>query len=154
MNPRQVGEITIEYKTTESTEWKILRLSPEEYFESEPDGGVTEDSIELHDHAVDYLDVDRQTLQVTRLTLSEAARGARRTITETFWNEGLSRIIERIDTGPEPSSELIIDARFGDSPPTWDVLRVVREDGVLRPVHHGVIRENEDGSQTETRFKV
>lgn len=153
MNTNPPVEVSLEYQTTNEGTWQHLALTPEAYFELEPNETPSLESVERHAHAIDYLDPGLlATLRVTRLTLHEPKTGARRTITETFWNGGKSRVIERIDTGPRPYWEMIVDARISEHPPTSDLLRIVRHDGVPKLAYHALIRDNDDGSQTETRL--
>jgi hypothetical protein len=147
---RESIQITIEYKKVGDTEWTVRHLTPDEYFEVSPDGDpITVDSVPRHDHGIDYLGLEPRDVHAVRLIISGLSTGSGRTIAETFWNKGRCRAIERVDTGSEPYWELMVESRISDAPPSWDILRVVRREGVLEPVYHGIIRENDDGSQEE-----
>jgi hypothetical protein len=149
-NSRESIQITIEHKKVGDTEWTVRHLTPDEYFEVSSDGDpITVNSVPRHDHGIDYLGFEPRDIHTVRLIISDLSTGSVRTITETFWNKGKNRSIERVDTGSEPYWELIVESLIFDAPPSWDILRVVRRDGVLEPVYHSLIRENDDGSQEE-----
>jgi hypothetical protein len=141
-------QISIEYKIKESTEWKAITLSIDEYLDLEPDEEI-EDCIPLYDHAIDYLDVDRKSISNTKLIVREA-NGQLEITTETFWNQGNNRITERTDSGPKSYWLMIIEIKLKDIPPTWEILRFEKEDGIPKLCYHVIIQENEDGSQSET----
>lgn len=149
-SPQSSIHVTIEYSRVGETDWLKRRLRADEYFEIPPDGAPIDiDSVPLHSHAVDYLDLEPCDVRVVRLVISGSPNGSSRTITETFWNEGKCRVTERADAGVHSYWELIIESRVTDEPPEWDILRFVRKEGVLVPIYHAIIRENADGSQEE-----
>jgi hypothetical protein len=141
-------QISIAYKVKESTEWEMITLSPDEYLDLEP-GEEIEDCIPIYDHAIDYLDVDRKSISDTKIIVREA-NGQQQVITETFWNQGENRIIERTDSGFKSFWLMIIEIKLKDTPPTWEIMRFEREDSIPKLCYHDLIQENEDGSQTET----
>jgi len=91
---------------------------------------------------------------MTKLTLSDKAQKAERVIRETFWNDGQNRVIEREDGSFAPYWEAIVETKISEFPPVWEVLRLGRRQGILIPWYHGFIRDNEDGSQTETKVSL
>lgn len=147
-------QVTLKYKTLSSNaDWQFVELAPQEYFDLEPDEAVEIDSIPEYNHAIDYLGLDSSEIDTTVLILTDEEREARRAITETFWNNGQNRLIERVDSGRDPYWEMILEVQTSNIPPTWEVLRVCREDGAMKPIYHAFIRDNHDGSQIETRVK-
>ena len=141
-------QISITYKVKESTKWEMITLSPNEYLDLEPDEEI-EDCIPIYDHAIDYLDIDRKSISNTKLIVREA-NGQQQVTTETFWNQGENRLIERTDSGLKSSWLMIITIKLKDIPLTWEILRFEREDSIPKLCYHVFIQENEDGSQTET----
>src|SRR5262249_33848733 len=110
------------------------------------------DSVPKYNHAVDYLDIDRRLIRNTIIKLRDSQTTATLTITETFWNEGKNRIIERTDTGPGGEYwEVIVDTQAQDQSPIVEILRFGRQDGLITPWYHGFIARNQDGSETETK---
>ncbi len=87
----------------------------------------------------------------TRLRISDIEAQITKVITETFWNQGNNRIVERIDSR---NSEvfywlMIIDTKVQDNPTIWEILRIEKEDNLPKISHHSFIKDNEDGSQAE-----
>ncbi|MGB0386415.1 MAG: hypothetical protein ACPGWR_16515 [Ardenticatenaceae bacterium] len=146
-------QITLKYKTVTNPDWLFLDLAPQEYFDLEPEEEVEIDSIPEYNHAIDYLALDSREIDTTVLILTDEEQETRRAITETFWNHGQNRLIERVDSGTNPYWEMILEVQTGQTPPTWEVLRVCREDGAMKPIYHAFIRDNHDGSQIETRIR-
>jgi len=146
-------QVTLKYKTLSNADWQFIELAAQEYFDLEPDEEVEIDSIPEYNHAIDYLALDSSQIETTMLILTDEERQARRAITETFWNNGQNRLIERVDSGSAPYWEMILEVQTGQAPPIWEVLRVCREDGAMKPIYHAFIRDNHDGSQFETRIK-
>jgi hypothetical protein len=144
-------KVTIEFKLQGSEEWLSIPLSTDQYFDLEPGERPSMNSVPDYVHAVQYLKVPRESVHMTRLTLEDSSDQARRFITETFWNQGENRVIERLDTGTKPFWEMIVEVKVIESPPTWEILRLRRQDGIPLPSYHGFITNNEDGSQTEVK---
>ncbi len=146
--------ISIEYKTIDSSQWHIIELLPEDYFylvDLEPDEVLEWDSVPEYDDAIDYLDIEPNLVSNTRLRISDIEAQITKVITETFWNQGNNRIVERIDSR---NSEvfywlMIIDTKVQDNPTIWEILRIEKEDNLPKISHHSFIKDNEDGSQAE-----
>ncbi len=147
--------VTINYKLAGSAEWKSINLLPEEYFDLDEGEKIAWDSVPIHNHAKDYLNIGNlNEVLHTKLEIVDALTRVTKLITETFWNDGRNRAIERSDTGPGVDYwELIIEVMIGETPLVWEILRLDRVDGVLVPNYHGLIQRNEDGSEIETRVK-
>lgn len=131
---------------------QTIELTPEAYFDLEPGEEATLKSVPRHDHAVEYLPVALSQVRMTRLQLLNEAVGTRRSITESFWNDGKNRVIERLDSGPVPYWEMIFDSLVSEEPKVREILRLVRQDDALTPVYHGFFQSNTDGSRTETKI--
>lgn len=146
--------VSIEYRTTGSTEWRSITLAPQEYFDLDEDEAISWDCVPLYNHAIDYLKVEKPTVRNTRLTIVDAKFKITKQITETFWNSGKNRVVERIDTGPEIDYwELIVELMVSETPVTWEILRLDRLEGVVVPNYHGIIQRKDDGSEIETRVR-
>lgn len=153
MNPESDMHITIEYQLIDSTNWDCLELTPEDYFELELDEKIDLDSIPKYNHAIDYLDLERNQIQATKLILTYEATKAKHCIIERFWNQGENRLIERIDSGVNPYWEMILEIQISQEPLLWEIVRIGREDGIMKPLYHAFIQDNKDGSQTETKIQ-
>lgn len=145
--------IKLEYMLLDSNIWASVTLLPEEYFDLDPDEEITLDCVPKYNHAIDYLDCDK--VCNTRLEISDLSTKATRGITETFWNDGKNRIIERIDKGSGLDyNEMILEITVSESPLTWEIVRLHRQDGLLIPNYHGYITKNADGSETEIKVSL
>ncbi len=146
--------IAIGYKTSESDAWVSVVLSPEEYFDIEPDEVVGLNSVPKHNHGIDYLALDRLSVTTTKITLTDLRSGSSRVMQESFWNNGQNRVIERTDSGDDEYWEMILDTHPDGSPLQREILRLVRRDGVVTPIYHGFFRQNQDGSKSETKIEL
>ncbi|MFM7602746.1 MAG: hypothetical protein ACKO7R_16375 [Pseudanabaena sp.] len=146
-------QIELGYKLLDSKEWKSIDLEPENYFDLESDELVSLESIPFYDHAIEYLvqdlEIQKESVMVTRVHLNDKATKQERLITESFWNYGRNRLIERQDIGSQPYSEIILEMLVSEVPEVWEVLRCDRLSGVLSPSYHAKIQNREDGSQVE-----
>jgi hypothetical protein len=149
-------EIRLEYRLLGRGDWDELPMTAADYFDTEymsEENGLDIDDVPLHDHAIDYLDVDYSLVANTRLTIIDNKDGKRRIIVETFWHGGSNRIIERTDEhhGTEDYWEMIIDSQAVDEGRTNEIMRIGREDGIFVLLSHVFISTAADGSQTESK---
>ena len=151
-------QIELDYKLVDSKEWKSIDLEPENYFDLESDKIVSLDSMPFYDHAIEYLvqdlGIQKESAIATKLHLYDKSTKQERLITESFWNYGRNRLIERQDMGDQPYSEIILEMLVSEVPEVWEVLRCDRLSGVLSPSYHAKIQEREDGSQVEHHINV
>jgi hypothetical protein len=151
-------QIELAYKLLDSKGWKSINFSPENYFDIESGEIVNLDSIPFYDHAIEYLVEDRgiqkESVMATKLHLYDKSTKKERLITESFWNYGRNRLIERQDIGDQPYSEIILEMLVSEVPEVWEMLRCDRLAGVLSPSYHAKIQEREDGSQVEHHVNV
>ncbi len=145
--------IKLGYKLLGSKEWRSIDFLPESYFELESDEIVGLDSNPFYNHVIDYLvedlEVQKESVMATKVHLSDELTKQERLITESFWNNGRNRLIERQDIGDQPYSEIILEMLVSEVPEVWEVLRCDRLSGVLSPSYHAKIQDREDGSQAE-----
>jgi hypothetical protein len=150
--------INLDYRLVDSKEWKSIDLEPESYFDLESGELVNLDSIPFYDHAVEYLVEDlaiqKESVIATKIHLYDKSTKQERLITESFWNYGRNRLIERQDIGDQPYSEIILEMLVSEVPEVWEVLRCYRLSGVLSPSYHAKIQDREDGSQVEQHINV
>lgn len=147
-------QVEIYYQLIDSRDWIFLEVTPDEYFDLEPDEQVELDSLPRYNHAIDYLDVENERVIATKIILIDEILKAKRSIVERYWNHGRNRAIERTDMGADPYWEMILEVQVSANPPLWEIIRLGREDGVMTPLYHGFIQDNDDGSQTETQVKI
>lgn len=149
MNEAARMTITLEYRSADSAAWRSVQLQPEQYFELLPGETPGIGGVARHAHGIDYLAADARPVRATRLTLVDRSCGDERVITETFWNEGRNRAIERTDRGLRPDWELIL--AFESDGAIEEIVRIGRADGIPVPLYHGFMRPNGDGSFTEKK---
>ena len=105
--------INLDYRLIDGKEWKSINLEPESYFDLESDELVTLDSIPFYDHAIEYLvedlEIQKESVMATKIRLYDKSTMQERLITESFWNYGRNRLIERQDIGDRPYSEIILE---------------------------------------------
>lgn len=145
-------QIKLEYKVVGQSVWKTLPMTDRAYFDpsymSEDEPADIND-VALHDHAVDYLDVDG-----SQIVLTDPLKNEARTIIESFWNGGRNRIIERTDVrcGEVNYWEIITDCQVVGQPSTVEIMRIGKKEGVLVLYSHVFITDMADGSQTEVKI--
>jgi hypothetical protein len=150
--------IKLGYKLLGSKEWKSVDFLPESYFDLESDEIVGLDSNPFHNHVVEYLvedlEIQKESVLATKVHLYDQSTKQERLITESFWNYGRNRLIERQDIGDQPYSEIILEMLVSEVPEVWEVLRCDRISGVLSPSYHAKIQDCEDGSQVEQHVSL
>ncbi|MBI2807732.1 MAG: hypothetical protein HYX68_22350 [Planctomycetes bacterium] len=147
-------KIMLEYRLNFQTSWIEHPISVQDYFDPEfasKNEVLDIDNVPLHDHGIEYLDVNPWQVVNTRVILRDESKGLERRIVETFWNDGRNRLIERTDMlqGHLKYWEVITDVRILEQPTVTEILRVGRKNGILAVLSHVFITDNEDGSQTE-----
>lgn len=151
-------QIELGYRLLDSKEWQSIDFSLENYFDIESDELVSLDSIPFYDHAIEYLvqdlEIQKESVMATKVHLCDKSTKQERLITESFWNYGRNRLIERQDIGDHPYSEIILEMLVSEVPEVWEVLRCDRLSGVLSPSYHAKIEDCEDGSQVEQHINV
>ncbi len=151
-------QVNLSYKLIDSNKWQSIELIPENYFDLEPNESISLDSLPFYNHAIEYLvedlEIQREIVLATKLHLCDRANRQERLITESFWNSGRNRLIERQDIGNKPYSEIILEMLMSEVPEVWEVLRCDRLSGILTPSYHAKIQDHEDGSQTEYRVDL
>ncbi|MBK8252206.1 MAG: hypothetical protein IPK82_06005 [Polyangiaceae bacterium] len=156
MIAQQANSLCVEiiYRLRGDPTWHAHRVNPVDYFEpAGPEGHLEVDSVPRYDHAVQFLQLDTKEVDIVRVVIDSPGI-KRRTITETFWHGGTCRAIERQDSGITVDWEMILEVLVCDHPPTWNIVRLIRADGIVVPVYHGVITKNEDGSESELSFQT
>ena len=147
-------KVRIEYLEKYASVWVSNEIALEAYFD-EDNEPLSWESVPLHNHAVDYLEIGKDKLQATRVVIDDNFAKVKRTITENFWNKGKNRLIERIDEGEEiTDQEIILELLLNEHPETWEILRCHRDNGILKINYHGFIAINEDGSEVERKIET
>jgi hypothetical protein len=150
--------VFIDYRLINEPEWHTIEISPEDYFNLDPDEKIAWDCVAEYDKEIDYLidclEVSRKQVLNTRLRIIDDEVNVTQVITTTFWNQGENHIAERLIKGliiPDllPDWLMIITTKVQDNPPVWEILRLQRKNEVLVIEFHSFITDNEDGSQSE-----
>lgn len=140
--------IFLEYKLINSSQWHCVEMSPEDYFDLDPDEEIEWNCIPEYEHGIDYLNIDRASILSTKITIIDPKVEVTKIITETFWNQGQNRIIERIDRGTEVSYFLtIVDIKLQDDPPIYEILRFERDEENLPKICSYVLIKEENGRE-------
>ena len=145
--------ITIDFKLINGTDLHTLALSANEYFDSDSRflvDNFSPTSIPKYFHAIDYLEYQPNQVQYTLLKISDESRGTSRLVSETFWNNGKNRLIQRHDITPSEKDELIIiDIETNENPEIKQILRFGAEDKLLKLEAHAIVQKNRNGSFKE-----
>jgi hypothetical protein len=103
----------------------------------------------LYNDSLDYLDIEKTLVQYIETTIIDIEATTTQIFTETLWNQGNNRITETDVSGLNSWNETIIQIKLEDNPPTWEILRYRKENNFSKLSYHGLIIDNEDGSQAE-----
>jgi hypothetical protein len=141
--------ITIKYKFYNSSKWHTVDFSPNEYFDLDADEKAEWDCVPLYNDSLDYLDIEKTLVQYIETTIIDIEATTTQIFTETLWNQGNNRITETDVSGLNSWNETIIQIKLEDNPPTWEILRYRKENNFSKLSYHGLIIDNEDGSQAE-----
>ena len=137
MEPEASFQIAIEYQLTDSLDWHALELTPDEYFRLEPNEKVQLRSLPKYNHAFQYLSLERDRLSGTKIVLIDKSLNVQRYIVERFWNKGQNRLLEKTDIDRQIYGETILEIMIGKEPPLWEIVKVMRQDGVLTSWYRG-----------------
>lgn len=142
--------IKIEYKLDGSETWEFISLSPEDYFDLDEYEQIEIDCIPKYNYAIDYIEQDKEKIINTKITITDKNSNKEKIFLQFYWNKQQNSIVERIDSGENYNdNEIIIETKIQESPPKFEIMRLIRKDGFLAPIYHGFITDNNDGSQTE-----
>ena len=109
-------------------------MSPEDDFDLDDGEALSWDCVPQHSHAIDYSEIEKRMIRNTKVTITDENSKVTKQITETFWDEGKNRVVECTDTGPSVNCwELIVEIMINETPPTWEILRLDRAEGVVGP---------------------
>ena len=144
--------IKIKYALIGEEEWHTVDIFPQDYFDLDEGEVIEVDSIPMYNHAIDYIKKDSNKVINTIIIIEDKGNKEKMVINESFWNNQQNRIIEKIYFGIDFREELVIvETKVKDKPIVYEITKAIRKDGILMPVYHGFITENDDGSQTEIK---
>lgn len=152
--------IEIQYIVQNNQNLQSFFLYPFEYFDLEEDEQIDLDCCPKFNHAFEYINNNHSNFKdeyknilFTKLLLTDLKHKKHRQITERFWSNGKNKIIERIDLDLTRFKiifkEIIIETLVTENPPTWEIIRLNQEDGIMLPIFHSFIEEKENGEQIE-----
>lgn len=144
--------IKIKYTLIGEEEWHTIDIPPQDYFDLDEGEVIEVDSIPMYNHAIDYIKKDSNKVINTTIIIEGEGNKEKIVINESFWNKQQNRIIEKTYHGIDFREELVIvETKVKEEPVIYEITRAIRKDGILIPVYHGFITENDDGSQTEIK---
>ncbi len=145
--------ITIRYLRNGQSDWEQCELHPDDYFDLEPGEHPSQESVERHSHAVDYLGLNPEEVAVTELTVTTSDHSTR-VITERLWNQGLNSLTEITDTfSDSPGWWLIYTFDNPLTPGAYEVQRFGRnKDGILILLSHMIYEPRADGEEHKHRI--
>ena len=151
--------IELKYKEIDSDEWRIKDITVKEYFDfSMLDEGeeLEIDSVPRYNNLIDYFnDKQRQITQIY-IDIIDTKRNMKLHFLQLFWNNQNNWICERIDTvnGVIDYQGFIIESLLpieitNNRKKDYEILRFSLEKEGIKREYHGIIHDNEDGSQSE-----
>lgn len=144
MEPEASLKIAIKYQLTDSLVWHDIELTPDDYFRLEPNEKVQLRSLPKYNHAFQYLSLERDRLSGTKIVLIDNILKAKRYIVERFWNNGQNRLIEKTDISNKIYGETTLEIMVGKEPPLWEIVKVMRQDGILTSWYRGFSQNTDD----------
>lgn len=144
--------ITFRFKRINSKEWEILDLGLNDYLDVDEGEAFRINSVAKYLNLQDYLDSSLAELAFIEVVL--VIGNDRRTIKQTFWNDGNSTSIELLDEGEKDYHLLIYSSRFSPKSEFSEVIRLVQKEARWVPTYHGRFHELEDGSQQEEKIDL
>ncbi len=148
-------KITLYFLYEDEKDWVSKNLLPEEYFDLDGGETIEIDCVPIHNHAVEYLNLNRERVKATKIVLEDSRFNNQCIITESFWNNQKNRVIERTDIESKgQETEIIIESEISVSPPITEIFRFTKDGEVLAPIYHGFIQTNPDGTEDETKIIV
>ena len=146
-------KISIAYQLTDSAVWHLLELTPNEYFRLEPNENTHLRSSPKYKHAFQYLSLESDRLSGTKIILTDNASKAKSYIVERFWNNGKNRLIEKTDIiGQQIYGETILEIMIGKEPLLWEIVKVIRQDGILTSWYRGFSQNPDNKDEEEEKL--
>ena len=151
--------IEFKYKTFASDDWNINDIPVKEYFDlSMLDEGedLKSDSVPMYSNLIDYFDDEHRQIFQISLDIIDTKNNTKLHIFKSFWNDQNNWICERIDIidGTINYHEIIIESELPtettrNSEKDYEIMRFLLEEEGVKCLYHGIIHDNEDGSQSE-----
>ncbi|NER38091.1 MAG: hypothetical protein F6J93_29725 [Oscillatoria sp. SIO1A7] len=145
-------KISIAYQLTDSAVWHLLELTPDRYFRLEQNEKSQLRSSPKYNHAFEYLNLERDRLSGTKIILTDNASKAKSYIVERFWNNGKNRLIEKTDIDRQIYGETILEIMVGKEPPLWEIVKVIRQDGILTSWYRGFSPNPDNKDEEEEKL--
>lgn len=153
--------VSVSYRLSGSSSWRTVDVPHSDYFDLsclDELESLEVDSVPLHDDVLDYVaEIDEEAVtrvEAARITIQAIDTGVVLKFSTTFWNGQRNRITERVHSQQVDDYELVIVTTVSETPPTTEILRIIRRNGILVPVLHSHIIDNPDGSETEQMVDV
>ncbi|MHB9130351.1 MAG: hypothetical protein ACYDBB_04560 [Armatimonadota bacterium] len=143
--------IQIKYLMCGEKTWHAIDMPPHEYFYEKLERYEVDD-IPLYDEMLDYLrellGEAAKDIIVVEEALYDTETKQRKRHTRRYWNNQRNWVNELVMSPPDEYHELLFCTEISEIPYVTETLRMVWEEGILRPIDHVFITDNPDGTQS------
>ncbi len=140
--------IDFKYKSKGSDCWKTEEIEPDKYFDLDEGEEMEVWSVPEYSKMIDYITSDSENVSSIILRLADNSTKEELIFNQVFWNMQQNSFLERtyVNDG-KVECEYIIESLVRDDTPekTWEILRVDKINGFLRPTLHSFITEDNEG---------
>lgn len=155
-------EIYIEYILKNTSEWKLVSIKPEHYFDLDHDeqpqvsDKYHNGSVPIYDDTYQYLEgVEANELVIAKTVISNGIN--KKTFNEVFYNDGNNIFCEVVVEGDHPYREIIITSLNLDK--NKEIMRYVmgnseRSKSMLLPTYHGFFSKKDNHSLDEIETEI
>ena len=149
--------ITLSVYRERSDDPHVIHLTPEQYFDLDPDEIADVDSVPIYSDLEKYLD---DTANVTKLALEIKNEPDDKTlrIEKVYQNDSHTTVTTRSDyrgqalTYREIICESVLPRELVDEGSAYDVCRFIVNGDTAECVYHGIFHYTDDGKETEYRI--
>ncbi|MFN3195239.1 MAG: hypothetical protein ACE364_04740 [Chlorobiota bacterium] len=145
-----MNKVKFEYLINNLTEFKTLHIDYNEYFDLDKDEEIDTDSVPKYLQPYEYLDIHLK--EIVFLKVSFEINNNKRTIKQSFWNDGENIVTENIEKGDRNYHELIISVRLNESSEFFEVLKLNMDFEFIFPKYHGLFSYKNGKSEKEDKF--
>lgn len=147
-----MNKITLRYLLSGNSEFEIINLSLEDYFDKENEKEFSIESIPKYMQPYEYAPCD--VTKLMQLNLKIEMGNDILEFSQVFWNHGQNIFTERIDKGKKNKREVILSSCIDNINRQDEILRLRFLNGNIYPIHHSFIKRSIEGVEEETEIDL
>lgn len=150
-------KIKLAYLRGQNDGWKTVEMTPEQYFDLSDGEPVDIDCVPQHSELLDYIP-DNHTVSKISLRIKNVRKRTELRVNISLWNHQRCRLVNRQEFRKKKMihNEFIYESSLNlpnscNHSAIYDICRFTVEGDLMDCVYHGIITDNDDGSESEYR---